>query len=346
MRAWRILRSVWQQEFGQGLVLGALAMVVILGFAAMAVDVGLFLHERRDLQKSADAAALAGVQELPGAPAEAEAKVHEWADKNGIDIAGGELEAVEVGTTYAENDTVTVRVQRDVPFVFARVLGFSSDTMRADATARVGSPSWADNVMPWALTKSSQEAATYGNEVILKYSADDTAVSGNFNAMALMGATGAADYRQAIIDGVETCVGCTESTEPGNMTGPTEAGLEDRLGGTSDDCDTFLEVFEPVDGGDTWQFVDDDCNPWEEEGEGSGRVVLIPVIDDLDAGRDEVIVIRFALVFLSNEADDNICPTGLGCDVEAIFVRTYDDIGALIGPYNPGSDIHFARLVE
>ena len=53
MRAWRILRSLWQQEFGQGLVLGALAMVVILGFAAIAVDVGLFLHERRDLQNAA-----------------------------------------------------------------------------------------------------------------------------------------------------------------------------------------------------------------------------------------------------------------------------------------------------
>jgi Flp pilus assembly protein TadG len=346
MRAWRMLRFVWQQEFGQGLVLGTLAMVVILGFAALAIDVGIFLQERRDLQKSADAAALAGVQELPGAPAEAEAKVHEWADKNGIDVAGGELESVEVSTTYAENDTVTVSVQRDVPFVFARVLGFSSDTMQADATARVGSPSWAGNVMPWALTEASQEGATYGDEVILKYSADDTAVSGNFSAMALMGATGASDYRQAIIDGVETCVGCVESTEPGNMTGPTEAGLEDRFGWTSEDCDTFLEVFEPVEGGDAWQFVDDDCNPWEEEGEGSGRVVLIPIIDDMDAGRDEVTVIRFALVFLSNEVDDNICPTGLECDVEAIFVRTYDDIGALIGPYDPGSDIHFARLVE
>ena len=62
MKVLALLRSLWRQEFGQGLVLAALAMVVILGFAAMAIDVGLFLHERRELQNAADAAALAGVQ--------------------------------------------------------------------------------------------------------------------------------------------------------------------------------------------------------------------------------------------------------------------------------------------
>jgi len=343
MRAWRILRSVWQQEFGQGLVLGALAMVVILGFAAIAVDVGLFLHERRDLQNAADAAALAGVQELPGAPSEAEAKVHEWADKNGIDIAGGELESVEVSTTYAENDTVTVSVQRDVPFVFARVLGFSSDTMRADATARIGSPSLASNVMPWALLKSAQEGVTYDTEVTLKYSAQDSS-SGDYGSLALGGLTGSAVYYDNILNGADTCIGCVEQTEPGNNVGKTEAGLQDRLESNNPLCENFGDVFEAV--GDGWRFANDVCNPWEEEGADSKRVVIIPVIDDPDGGRDEVTVIRFAVVFLTNEFSDDICPTGLECDVKAIFVKVYDDIEMLIGPYDPGSDLRFARLVE
>jgi len=318
-------------------------MVVILGFAAMAVDVGLFLHERRDLQKAADAAALAGAQELPGAPSEAEANVHEWADKNGIDIAGGELESVEVGTTYAENDTVTVSVQRDVPFVFARVLGFSSDTMRADATARVGSPTWADNVMPWSLLKSAQEGVTYDTEVTLKYSAQDGA-GGDYGSLALGGLTGASAYYDAILNGADTCIGCVEQTEPGNIVGKTEKGLQDRLESNNPACENFGDVFEAVDDG--WRFVSKECNPWEEEGADSKRVVLIPVIDDPDGGRDEVTIIRFALVFLTNEADDNICPTGLECDVGAIFVKAYYDLGSLIGPYNPDSDIRFVRLVE
>ncbi len=343
MRVLARLRLLWRQECGQGLVLGTLAMVVVLGFAAMAVDVGLFLHERRELQNAADAAALAGVQELPYSPADAELRAQEWAANNDISLTDGELEPIEISTTYVANDTITVRVQRDVSFVFGRVLGLTSDTMRADASARVGSPSWADNVMPWSLLESSQDGVTYGTEVTLKYSAQEGA-SGDYGALALLGGSGAQDYYDNIINGAEACVGCVEPTEPGNMVGKTEQGLHDRLEANSDECEDFGQVFQPD--GDSWQFANDECNPWDDDGVSSTRVVLIPVISDPDGGRDEVTVIRFALVFLSNEVSDDICPTGQECDVKAYFVRTYDDIGSLIGPYDPGSDIRFARLVE
>ena len=111
---------LWRGESGQGLVVGTLVMVMILGFAAMTVDVGLFLHEKRELQNAADAAALAGVQELPFSVADAELRAQEWADKNGI--GADELEPIEISTTHVANDTITVRVKRDVPFIFARVL--------------------------------------------------------------------------------------------------------------------------------------------------------------------------------------------------------------------------------
>lgn len=336
-----MFRFLWRGESGQGLVVGTLVMVMILGFAAMTVDVGLFLHEKRELQNAADAAALAGVQELPFSAADAEFIAQEWAENNGI--GADELEAIEISATHVANDTITVRVKRDVPFIFARVLGLTSDTMRADATARIGSPSWGSNVMPWALLKSAQEAAVYDTEVTLKYSAQEGS-SGDYGALALLGGTGSQTYYENILNGAETCVGCVEATEPGNMVGKTEAGLEDRLGSTSEACDEFHEVFQAV--GDGWRFDSNECNPWKEEGADSNRVVLIPVIDDPDGGRDDVTIIRFALVFLANELDDDICPTGLGCDVEAIFVKVYDDIGMLIGPYDPGSDIRFARLVE
>ena len=336
-----MFRFRWRGESGQGLVVGTLVMVMILGFAAMTVDVGLFLHEKRELQNAADAAALAGVQELPFSAADAEFIAQEWAENNGI--GADELEAIEISTTHVANDTITVRVKRDVPFIFARVLGLSGDTMRADATARIGSPSWGSNVMPWALLKSAQEGTVYDTEVILKYSAQEGS-SGDYGALALLGGTGSQTYYENILNGAETCVGCVEQTEPGNMVGKTEAGLHDRLESTSEACDEFGEVFDAV--GDGWRFSSNECNPWKEEGADSNRVVLIPVIDDPDGGRDDVTVIRFALVFLANELEDDICPTGQECNVEAIFVKVYDDIGMLIGPYDPGSDIRFARLVE
>ena len=201
----RLLRSFWQQEFGQGLVLSALAMVAVLGVTAMAIDVGLFLHEKRELQNAADAAALAGVQELPNSPGDAEQKAGEWAVNNGI--GSGELEAIDISTTYAANDTITVRVKRDVPFIFARVLGFSGDTTRADATARVGSPTIGTGAMPWGLRESYKDWAEaevgFGQPVVLMESAGGGA-SGAFGSLCLDGEhCGASVYRDIIEEGAE-----------------------------------------------------------------------------------------------------------------------------------------------
>ena len=315
-------------------------MVVILGMAAMAIDVGMFLQERRELQNAADAAALAGAQDLPASPANAVAAATSWAEENGI--GSGELEGVTVSTTYATDDTVTVQVKRDVPWLFARVLGRGSDTVRADATARVGSPSVAYNVMPWSLLESAKAAAIYGVDVTLKYSAQG-GTGGQFGLLDLGGGTGCSGYRDNVTDGAEVALYSQIPTEPGNCVGPTEQGLRDRLNATSAACDTFQETFQLVDG--VYHFTKN-CNPWKAGGAGSKRVVLVPVISDPDKGKEYVTVNSFAMVYLTNAATDNICPTGNICDVKAIFVKAYDDIGALMGALDPNSDIRFARLVE
>lgn len=54
-------------ETGQVVVLFAICLVVLLGFAALVLDVGFAYYADRSLQASADAAALAGAQELPDA---------------------------------------------------------------------------------------------------------------------------------------------------------------------------------------------------------------------------------------------------------------------------------------
>jgi len=353
MRALRILRSLWRQELGQGLVLAALAMLVILGFAAMAIDVGLFLHEKRELQNAADAAALAGVQELPYSSAEAEQKAEEWAANNGIDIGGGELESVKITTTYVSNDTVRVRVQRDVPFVFARVLGFTSDTMQATAVARVGSPTIAAGAMPWALRESykeSAEAAGYGLPVVLMESAKEGA-SGKFGALCFDGAhCGASEYVDTIREGGQVELGESYYMKTGVMPVPTTKALDDRFTGESTECDTFEEVFNQV-GEDDWEFTSNTCNPWTDQGSGSRRVVLAPVIEDYyyDECTGSSCLVQgsgFAMLFLE---DPSACVTPehpkepLVC---ARFLRASFDIGFLIGAYDPDTGIRFVRLVE
>jgi len=67
---------------GQMLVAFVLALAVILGFVAMTIDMGLFYEDRRHLQNTADAAALAGVAELPLQPVAARQKAEQWAANN------------------------------------------------------------------------------------------------------------------------------------------------------------------------------------------------------------------------------------------------------------------------
>ena len=54
----------YRRESGQILFLATIAMVVLLGFSALAVDVGLLYSTRRRMQMAADGAAIAGATAL------------------------------------------------------------------------------------------------------------------------------------------------------------------------------------------------------------------------------------------------------------------------------------------
>jgi Flp pilus assembly protein TadG len=143
MRALRMIRWLWREEAGQGLVLGTMAMIVLLGFAALVLDVGMFIHEKRELQKAVDAAALAGAQKLPDSQTEAEADADEWLRKNDVDGTNGDSVDIsftctsefEVGCDPSANrwDTIVVEAKRNVPLNFAPLLGLNNVTVSATA---------------------------------------------------------------------------------------------------------------------------------------------------------------------------------------------------------------------
>jgi hypothetical protein len=131
-----MLRRLWRQELGQGLVLAALAMLVILAFAALAVDVGYWFSQKGELQKAVDAAALAGAQELPDDWVAAQAKAREYLLNNGVDEANGDSVAIsfKCTSTYlvacnpSTNhwDTIVVTAERPAQAWFARAFGIQS----------------------------------------------------------------------------------------------------------------------------------------------------------------------------------------------------------------------------
>jgi hypothetical protein len=338
----RLVVGKAREEWGQGVVLAALSMVVIMAFAAMAIDVGLCLHERRALQNGADTAALAGAQELPSSPGGARQKAAEWAGKNGI--GAGELEAIEIKSTYATDDTVTVKVKRDVPYMFARVLGLSSATMSADASARVGSPAAVGGLVPFGVLES---AVSFTGPTVLKYDANHV-TQGNFGPLAVDG-SGANVYQETTEHGSETalcseteptCADPTTETQTGNMIGKTRQGIEWRLAHTSSGCNEFHEVFQDV--GGTYR-VASQCNPFSSLGPDQGsRLVIVPIIEALCNGSCTVTIVNFGMFFIDSL---DHC-TGNDCQITGRFVDAQADIETLIGKYDPEGLLHFVRLVE
>ena len=60
-----IFRRLCREQDGQALYLVAASMVVILGMAALSIDIGFALHAQRELQANTDAAASAGGASMP-----------------------------------------------------------------------------------------------------------------------------------------------------------------------------------------------------------------------------------------------------------------------------------------
>jgi uncharacterized membrane protein len=80
----KVRKSKAQCEGGQALILFTLMFCTLLLCAMAVVDVGFFLHNRENAQQTADAAALAGAQDLPGSTSQAQTDALAYVTKNGM----------------------------------------------------------------------------------------------------------------------------------------------------------------------------------------------------------------------------------------------------------------------
>lgn len=357
--AWRRLLASWQRhQEGQALVLAAISFIVVMGFTAMAIDIGLFLREKRHLQNAADAAALAGVQALPNEPANAVALAQQWAQQNGI---GQENRSVQSVTIDEGNTRIAVTVvHQDAPFWFARVLGLTSTDIRATATAQVGSPVGMKGLMPWGIVEQEFiDCVADSRPCVMKWDSNNV-YNGNFSPLRVdPDDHGASDYQNNIINGSDTMLcaqgqsnppsGCRTqvNTETGNMVGPTRKGVRWRIDNTNTECSTFEGVTTgPPDTNGNYR-LEDNCNPWlADSGDcstiGSCRIVVVPVIESLCNGTCEVTIVGFGLFFLE---DVERC-TGNDCEIMGRFLKASVDPRALMGTFNPNDSIRLFRLVN
>lgn len=114
-------------------ILVAGSMVVLCGMSALAVDYGLMVSTKNQLQRSCDAAALAALQYLPGSQDDARTAAVFYARQN------GEVVVNRDAVTFPTNFRVKVPAVRNVSFLFAPILPGSpkNGNVRASASAAV-----------------------------------------------------------------------------------------------------------------------------------------------------------------------------------------------------------------
>lgn len=127
----RFLKRIKENESGQSTVFLAIAITLIFGCSALAVDLGAGYLAKENVQNAADLSALSAASDLPNKNS-ARATAISTAGDNGI-----LSENVTVNTPYnGDASLIEVVCTKTVNYTFAKVLGFSDITVTGRAVAR------------------------------------------------------------------------------------------------------------------------------------------------------------------------------------------------------------------
>jgi len=134
------------EQSGQSIVLLVAALVVLLGFCGLVIDIGKAYYVQRSLQSSVDAAALAGAAQLPDPDAATVV-----ARRYGATAAGGNYNARMPAVTEAitarcaatipgcaPDNIVSVSDTTQVPTSFLKLFGVPNFTIKVKASAALG----------------------------------------------------------------------------------------------------------------------------------------------------------------------------------------------------------------
>lgn len=335
-------------ERGQALVLFAAGLAAFCGFVGMSIDVGHVMATRTDLQKSADAAAMAGSQDLPSTST-ALPVANSYVSSNST--GGTTAASVVFSQTYAANDTIQVTTTRYVNYTFLKAIGMSGMSVNAKAKVRVGDYVGGAGLVPWGFIASNNNNSTllqnpcYLGQVngvptfkqnqpcTIKQGAGSNA-GGDFGALSL-GGSGASTYRNNIANGSTGVYkkGDQVPSETGNMVGPTSQGVGDRFSRPAPaGCPGNARSDVLITNGDGSVTIRPGC-------EASPRVVIIPVVDKIQNPQMSTIL-GFSYMYLTG-----VIGNGGSQKVQGEFVKFVTELPK--GVYQGfGGGARAATLVE
>lgn len=167
-KAWRAFRR--SDERGAVAIILALLLIVLVGFAALVVDLGQIIIVRSELQNASDAGALAGVVDLvySGSSAAQTTAVSYSTQSSNFHLAQPTPAADAVNVNVVGPESLSVQVERTagtasgpVNTIFARIWGIQTAGVKAVAVATLNRKvigSGPGNLMPFGILESLADA--------------------------------------------------------------------------------------------------------------------------------------------------------------------------------------------
>lgn len=326
----KIIKNLFNGQQGNALVLVAFFMVVLLGVTALAIDGGRLYFSKSTLQKSLDAAVLAGAQEILSDEEKAKKIAKDIASKNGISL---DLNEIKVGANYIE---IGKKINKDL--TFGRILGLNNSDIYAISRAEIrGSLVKKDGIVPvgiekkdfkkgtsYSLNFQTNNSTSKEDDIVDSTNPDDdyenTSIKGNFGFLDIDDSENK-NLEEDIKYGVEMELSeHMEKTKTGFTWGQVRKGFQYRI-----DQDKLIDKCQSSDTADA------DCT----------RVILLPIVEDYSkvAGKSEVKIVGFAAFWI-----DYIKPNGKKKAVYGKFIEliTFGEFEESEDDY----DVHHVRLVK
>lgn len=191
-------------DHGQVSVLFAFVLVILLGAAGAAVDIGYVDLKKQSLQSAVDAGALAGAQSLALGTATSSAQT------TAQNVAADNVSTAAYHPVASGNQ-MTVTGSETVRSYFARVFGVSHFSIAATASAAYGPIRSAGGVVPIGVAKSAVQAAEQNPNT--QVSLTDPQSPGNWGFLRIDG-NGAIVVEDGIKYGSKSPVTYQEQIEP------------------------------------------------------------------------------------------------------------------------------------
>ena len=223
-------------EDGQAVVFVVFGLMVMVAMASLVIDGGSWRRTQRQVQTAADAAALAGAQDIPN-QATARATALDYAQRNFSGIAAPTV-------TFPSAGEIDVVAAKPVSGIFLPAL---NATARAHSRAQVSVPLFMKNVAPVAVKNTVACAVTnpgcYGQTVTLAFDESQVASStiGLINltchstastACGSSSGIGGSQLKDWIDNGYSDALPANQwyGVKTGETVGPVKQGFNDRVG--------------------------------------------------------------------------------------------------------------------